>query len=162
MLCGNVRSFGEIWPNMTKTDRLTGILLLLQERPYTARELAERFEVSRRTVIRDAEALCQIGVPLIAQDGAGGGYSLPDAFNLEPLQLTRQEAFLLLVALSGLEQLSSTPFGTARETLRAKVRQALPASTRSEAEQLAGFVSLNPPDRERPAPFLDLLIRAAN
>ena len=94
MLCGNVRSFGEIWPNMTKTDRLTGILLLLQERPYTARELAERFEVSRRTVIRDAEALCQIGVPLIAQDGAGGGYSLPDDFNLEPLQLTRQVFFI--------------------------------------------------------------------
>src|SRR5258708_6802734 len=99
---------------MTKTDRLSGILLLLQDRSHTARELAERFEVSRRTIIRDAEALIQIGVPLISQEGAAGGYSLPDDYSLPPLQLTRQEAFLLLFALDGVKNLGSAPFASAR------------------------------------------------
>ena len=62
---------------MNRIDRLTGILLLLQRRPRTAEEIARRFEVSKRTVVRDMWALRDIGVPIFAQDGAKGGYSLP-------------------------------------------------------------------------------------
>ena len=48
-----------------KTDRLIGILsILLQEEKTTAPELAERFEVSRRTINRDIEDLCKAGIPI--------------------------------------------------------------------------------------------------
>jgi predicted DNA-binding transcriptional regulator YafY len=49
---------------MNRIDRLTGILLLLQEQPRTAAEIAGRFEVWRRTVMRDVRALCEIGIPI--------------------------------------------------------------------------------------------------
>jgi predicted DNA-binding transcriptional regulator YafY len=108
-------------------------------------------------VLRDAEALIQIGVPLISQDGARGGYSLPDDYTLPPLQLTRHEAFLLLFAMGGI----GTPFASARDTLRAKLRQAIPPGKRDEAEKLAEVVKFTPLRQDRPAPFLEELIAAA-
>ena len=60
-----------------KTERLIGILsLLLQQERVTAPELAQRFEVSRRTIQRDIEALSLAGVPLCTTRGPGGGISI--------------------------------------------------------------------------------------
>ena len=57
-----------------KIDRLIGILsLLLQKDLITAPELAETFEVSRRTINRDIDALCQAGIPIQTTQGVGGG-----------------------------------------------------------------------------------------
>ena len=56
-----------------KIDRLIGILsILLQEEKTTAPELAERFEVSRRTINRDIEDLCKAGIPIKTAQGTGG------------------------------------------------------------------------------------------
>ena len=56
-----------------KTDRLIGILsALLQEEQVTAPELAERFEVSRRTINRDIEDLCRAGIPVQTLQGGAG------------------------------------------------------------------------------------------
>lgn len=55
-------------------DRLMGILvLLLQRERVTAPQLAERFEVSSRTIRRDVDALCRAGVPVVTAQGCGGG-----------------------------------------------------------------------------------------
>src|SRR5215475_13046883 len=60
-----------------RADRLLSILLLLQvNRRVTARELAKRLEVSERTILRDMEALSGSGVPVVAERGVGGGWSL--------------------------------------------------------------------------------------
>ena len=62
-----------------KTDRLIGILsILLQEEKTTAPELAEKFEVSRRTINRDIEDLCKAGIPIRTAQGTGGGISIMD------------------------------------------------------------------------------------
>ena len=62
-----------------KIDRLIGILsILLQEEKTTAPELAERFEVSRRTINRDIEDLCKAGIPIKTAQGTGGGISIMD------------------------------------------------------------------------------------
>ena len=62
-----------------KIDRLIGILsILLQEDKTTAPELAEKFEVSRRTINRDIEDLCKAGIPVRTVQGTGGGISDPD------------------------------------------------------------------------------------
>ena len=60
--------------DVMKIDRLIGILsILLQKEKVTAPELAERIEVSRRTVNRDIENLCKAGIPISTTQGVGGG-----------------------------------------------------------------------------------------
>ena len=57
--------YGRWATDVNRIDRLTAILLLLQEQPHTAAVLARHFEVSRRTIMRDVQALCEIGVPVV-------------------------------------------------------------------------------------------------
>ncbi len=57
---------------MNRTGRLTGILLALRSGQRTAAQVADRFAVSRRTILRDLDALGELGVPVIATPGTGG------------------------------------------------------------------------------------------
>ena len=60
-----------------KIDRLIGILsILLQKETITAPVLAEQFEVSRRTISRDIDTLCQAGIPIVTRQGINGGISM--------------------------------------------------------------------------------------
>src|SRR5688572_24599506 len=106
---------------MNRIERLTAILLLLQEKPHTSLEIAHHFEISKRTVLRDIQALSEMGVPVIAQPGSGGGYSLPDGYLLAPLPLTLHEAFLLRLALNTITRLPELPFLPERSSLLAKL-----------------------------------------
>jgi predicted DNA-binding transcriptional regulator YafY len=146
---------------MNRVERMAAILLLLQERARTAGEIARHFEVSRRTVLRDVQALSEMGVPVIAREGPGGGYSLPADYHLDPLPLTGSEAFLLLLALSAIERLSDLPFRAERATLMAKLRALLPGDTLPGAEGLMSSVGLDIPQRDTPTPFLGALVQAA-
>ncbi|KAB4815332.1 HTH domain-containing protein, partial [Bacteroides thetaiotaomicron] len=57
-----------------KTDRMLGIIAVLQQnKRVTAPYLAERFEVSRRTINRDIEDICRAGIPIVTTQGKGGG-----------------------------------------------------------------------------------------
>ncbi len=146
---------------MNRIDRLTAILLLLQGRKRTAGEIAHRFEVSRRTILRDIQALCEIGIPITADLGADGGYSLPPDYSLPPLALTLHEALLLRLALSSLSQLSETPFKQERESLLAKIQTLLPRRESATLDQFTQTLSLDVPSRPYPTPFLDLLLASA-
>ena len=67
-----------------KIDRLVGILaILLQKDTITAPELAERFEVSRRTINRDIESLCEAGIPICTRQGNNGGISIMEDYRIE-------------------------------------------------------------------------------
>jgi predicted DNA-binding transcriptional regulator YafY len=146
---------------MNRIDRLTGILLLLQDQPRTAADIARHFEVSRRTILRDVQALCEIGVPVVAREGVGGGYSLPEGYRLAPLPLSTGEVFLLLLALSTIARLADTPFGQARATLAAKLRALLPDKQLPDIERMLATVGVDVPERAERAPLLDALIAAA-
>ena len=90
-----------------KIDRLMGILTVLLRSPgVTAPELAERFEVSRRTITRDMEALCRAGVPVVSRQGAGGGFSVQPGYCVPDDLFTRQELRTLLAAAQGVDSLS--------------------------------------------------------
>jgi len=66
-----------------KLDRLLGIItIILQKERVTALELAEKFEVNRRTIGRDIDSLCQAGIPIVTRQGAGGGISIAEGFRL--------------------------------------------------------------------------------
>lgn len=150
---------------MNRVERLTGLLLLLQERskrgPVRASALAEHYEVSRRTILRDMEALCEMGVPVIARDGPGGGFSLPPDYALTPLPLTVPESVLMLLALNALDRLADAPFSAARETLRAKLKTLIASRHAPDVEDTLDAVSFDVPARTARAPHLDLLVDAA-
>jgi predicted DNA-binding transcriptional regulator YafY len=84
-----------------RAGRLLSILMLLQlHRRLTAREIAERLEVSERTILRDMDALSAAGVPVYAQRGAGGGWVLPDDYRADVAGLSEPEVQALLAAQS--------------------------------------------------------------
>jgi predicted DNA-binding transcriptional regulator YafY len=146
---------------MNRIERLTAILLLLQEKPYTSLEIAHHFEISKRTVLRDIQALSEMGVPVVAQPGAGGGYSLPDGYLLAPLPLTLHEAFLLRLALRTITRLPELPFLPERSSLLAKLEALLPQPAPPDLEQLLAVTDLPAPERGQAGPFLEPLLLAA-
>jgi len=119
---------------VNRIDRLTGILIRLQGQGQTARQLADRFEVSQRTILRDIEALCQVGVPIIASTDRHGGYQIAAGFWLPPLQLTSEEATVLLLSLDHLGDDASSPLGTAHQTVLEKLRSILRPATLKEVD----------------------------
>jgi predicted DNA-binding transcriptional regulator YafY len=149
---------------MNRVDRLTAIILLLQDRShriYTSDSLAEHFEVSRRTILRDMQAICEIGVPLIAQEGPGGGYSLPENYALPPTPLTKNESMLMLLSLNALEGLSDSPFAAERKTLRAKLKALVSNRHVSEVEESLDAISFDIPERQAKSPFIEVLLESA-
>ena len=110
---------------MHRSDRLTGILIALQASPRTAAELAARFEVSRRTIMRDIDALGEIGVPIIAEVGRNGGYRIADGFWLPPMHLTSDEATVLIFALEHIGVADHSPLGDAHRNVLEKIRAIL-------------------------------------
>lgn len=94
-----------------KIDRLIGILsILLQEEKTTAPELAERFEVSRRTINRDIEDLCKAGIPIRTAQGAGGGISIMDGYRMDRTILTSKDMQMILAGLRSLDSVSGSRY----------------------------------------------------
>ncbi|OBR66219.1 transcriptional regulator [Paenibacillus oryzae] len=89
-----------------KTDRLIALIMMLLEREIiSARELAERLEVSRRTIYRDVDALNCAGLPIFTHHGAMGGVGLMKSFKVGKTVFTSQEIQALLSGLHGYRQL---------------------------------------------------------
>ena len=94
-----------------KTDRLIGILsILLQEEKTTAPELAEKFEVSRRTINRDIEDLCKAGIPIRTAQGTGGGISIMDGYRMDRTILTSKDMQMILAGLRSLDSVSGNRY----------------------------------------------------
>ena len=92
-----------------KMERLIGILsILLQRERVTAPELAEQFEVSRRTIQRDIEALGRSGIPIATAQGAGGGISIMEGYRVDRTVLTAPEMGAILAGLRSLDSISGT------------------------------------------------------
>ncbi|WUN61267.1 HTH domain-containing protein [Streptomyces sp. NBC_00304] len=137
---------------MNRTDRLYALveeLRAVSPRPRSARWLADRFEVSSRTIERDISALLQAGVPVWAEPGRTGGYCLDRSRTLPPVNLTPGEAVAMAVALRGME---GTPFrATAAAALR-KLVAAMGEDDAAAAHDMAGRVHLlGPVDAPAPA-----------
>ena len=94
-----------------KIDRLIGILsILLHEEKTTAPELAERFEVSRRTINRDIEDLCRAGIPIVTSQGTGGGISIMDGYRMDRTILTSKDMQMILAGLRSLDSVSGSSY----------------------------------------------------
>ena len=102
-----------------KIDRLIGIITILQQnKTVTAPYLAEKFEVSRRTISRDIDDICKAGIPIVTTQGAGGGISIMDGFSLDTTVFTEQE---LTAIFTGLKSLDSVSYSASAERLAHKI-----------------------------------------
>lgn len=92
-----------------KLERMIGILsILLQHQKVTAPYLAEKFEVSRRTIQRDIEALCMAGIPLLTEPGVNGGVSIMDDYKIDRTLLSSSDMQAILAGLRSLDSISGT------------------------------------------------------
>lgn len=104
-----------------KIDRQLGILsILLQKDAVTAPYLAERFEVSRRTINRDIEDLCKAGIPIVTKQGTNGGISIMEDYKIDKTILTHSEMQDILAGLRSLDSVNGTNrYGQLMEKLSA-------------------------------------------
>jgi len=143
---------------MTRIERGFAILLLLSDgRLVTAPMLAERFEVSVRTIYRDMEMLGATGVPVYAERGVEGGFRLLEGFFLPPVTFDRDEAVAVLLGLALARGLRVPPFPAKLDSAERKLVAALPERLRKlmdETRRLIGFEATAPnafhPEDDRP------------
>src|SRR5215203_2043033 len=133
---------------MNRTDRLLAIVLELQARgKQRAEDLAATFEVGKRTIYRDIQALCEAGVPVISTPGQG--YALLEGYFLPPLRFTPDEALILLLGSDLMAQSFDAEYRVAAESASRKIAGALAASQHSLRRRQLG----RPPRAGRvPAP----------
>jgi len=124
-------------------SRLLSILMLLQARGrMSARELAEEFEVTVRTIHRDIDELSAAGVPVYAERGRNGGFRLQDGYRTKLTGLNQSEAeTLFLAGLPG--PAAQLGLADALATARLKLLAALPASLQPSAERIAARFHLD-------------------
>lgn len=135
---------------MNRTDRLYALveeLRAVAPRLRSARWLAERFEVSSRTIERDLSALQQAGVPIWAEPGRAGGYAIDRAHTLAPLGFTVDEALAVTAALG---TLASSPFAASAASALRKVGAVMGDDRLRVAGELAGRIHFLGDD-DRPA-----------
>ena len=147
---------------MSRAARLLELMVRVQARPrFTAAELAEESGVSRRTMLRDLQALSGMGVPLRSTPGPGGGYSLPRSGRRLSPSLTVAEALGLIASYETLLRYPVHPFSSEGISAVTKLRAALPKDAVGELDRLRRHVAVLEPVREYEAPLLGELLSAA-
>lgn len=127
-----------------RADRLVSMVLLLRQHGrLSATALARELEVSTRTVLRDIEALSASGVPVYAERGRNGGFTLLPGFRTELTGLNHDEALALLVAGSR-RGAQAFGLGTALASAMRKVVDALPEDQQATAAGAARRLLVDP------------------
>jgi len=128
---------------MNRLDRLQAILTTLQsKRIVRAEELADRFNVSIRTIYRDMRALEAGGVPIGAE--AGLGYFIGEGYHVPPVMFTREEARALLIGGKVVESFTDKSIQKHFENALTKVRSVLDMEKKDDLDSLDKDIVINP------------------
>ncbi len=124
-------------------DRIVAILIQLQsKRIVKAQELADRFEVSLRTIYRDIRTLEASGVPIVSE--AGVGYSIMEGYRLPPVMFTREEAGSFVAAEKLMQKFTDKSLGTYYESAMFKLKSVMRGKEKDWVEALESQVSIFP------------------
>jgi predicted DNA-binding transcriptional regulator YafY len=126
---------------MNRIDRISAILIQLQSRRVVkAGDIAERFNISLRTVYRDIRTLGEAGIPLIGE--AGVGYSIMDGYRLPPVMFTREEAAAFLTAEKLMEKLTDPLSDENYKSAMYKIRSVLRVAEKDFLENIDGHIEV--------------------
>jgi predicted DNA-binding transcriptional regulator YafY len=145
---------------MNRIDRVSAILIQLQSRRVVkAMDIAERFNISLRTVYRDVKTLEGAGIPIIGE--AGVGYSIMDGYRLPPVMFTREEATAFLTAEKFVEKMTDVSIAEHHKSAMYKIRAILKTSEKnlledidSKIEVLKSHSQLNIDNKDHIQPLL--------
>ena len=125
-----------IFDFMSHLSRLISILTLLKsKRLITATELADKFEVSVRTIYRDIRKLEESGVPVVTVEGRG--YTLMDGYTVAPVQFTEKEANALITAQHLVKQTQDASFMESFSEAMTKIKSVFRSSIQEKSELLS-------------------------
>ncbi len=123
---------------MRRAERLFALVQLLRaKRVSTAQTLAEKLQVSERTVYRDVQDLQRSGVPILGE--AGVGYALDRSFDVPPIMFDRSELQALVIGARMLSAWVDPDLAAAAECALSKINSVLPASKRDWMERTPIF-----------------------
>ena len=124
-------------------DRIIAILIQLQSKKIVkAQELADRFEVSLRTIYRDIRTLEASGVPIYGE--AGVGYSLVDGYRLPPVMFTREEASSFIAAEKLMQKFIDKELGQHYQSAMFKLKSVLQNSDKDWVSNIESNVLIQP------------------
>jgi len=125
-----------------KLDRLVSILvMLLRKERVQAKELAQMFEVSVRTILRDVEAINLAGIPVVTYQGANGGIGIAEGYRLDKSVLTEDEMAEIITTLRGVAR---TFPDSRHEVLMEKFKNTLSASQLENVNSKANRLVIDP------------------
>ena len=133
---------------MNRIDRISAILIQLQSRRIVkASDIAERFDISLRTVYRDIRSLEEAGIPIIGE--AGVGYSLVEGYRLPPVMFTKEEATAFLTAEKFVEKMTDASTAAQHRSAMYKVRAILKTAEKDLLESMDNSIAVlkNHPQR---------------
>jgi predicted DNA-binding transcriptional regulator YafY len=146
-----------------RADRLLSMLLLLQTRgKLTTQTLAKELDVSRRTILRDIDALSYAGIPIYADGGHGGGVSLDENYRTTLTGLNETEIRALFIS-ENTQLMNDIGLGEATRRLQHKLSAALPLEQQSIVAQVRQRIYLDPAwwwQDDTPLPFWSDLQKA--
>jgi len=149
---------------MNRIDRVTSILIHLQSKKIVkAQEIADRFEISLRTVYRDIKTLDEAGIPIVGE--AGIGYSIMDGYRLPPIQFTQEEATSFLMAEKVIEQYIDAGNYNRYKTALYKIKAVLRSSEKQFLEEIDPHILVlrnNYGDRGMKGHYLQGILTAIN
>ena len=126
---------------MNRIDRLHAILTHLQSKKrVTAQEVADRFNISLRTVYRDVKALEESGVPVIGE--AGSGYTIMEGYRLPPVMFSQEEAAALLLGSKLAEHLADASVKKHFNAALYKIKAVLRAIDKEHVDQLDDHIAV--------------------
>jgi len=142
---------------MAKTDRVLALLEALQDRSSASGpELARRLGVDVRTLRRDVVSLRDLGIPVEAERGPGGGYRLRPGYRMPPLMLTADEATTVALGL-----IAARHDGLDADSALAKIRRVLPDRVRLRVEALERTLGFTRPGQDASPPAGEHLLLLA-
>ncbi|OXM87843.1 helix-turn-helix transcriptional regulator [Paenibacillus rigui] len=147
---------------MSKSKRLMELMIAVNKRKkFTVRELAEEFQVSMRTIMRDLQVLSELGIPLYTEYGPHGGYRVLRERLLPPITFSEQEAVAMFFAYQSLQHYGALPFAEESTTALNKFYYYLPDDTKEVIDKMKQRVVFWTPKRYASNPYLKPLLDAS-
>src|SRR6478752_2689172 len=128
---------------MNRFDRIIAIFIQLQsKRVITAQEIADRFEVSLRTIYRDIRSLEEAGLPIVSEVGVG--YSMMDGYRLPPVMFSKEEALTFITAEKLMDRFTDYSLNKDYKAAMYKIRAVLRSAEKDYIEEIENQIAVLP------------------